>query len=110
MKLEVENALSRSASGARFLVGKRLKPNQTGLVGKERWWAQQPDKFNIAVTWLRAALAGGMVSSLDILAKSRDNGITYKTLRRAQCALGVKPERIPRGRLGKWFWVLPRGD
>jgi hypothetical protein len=92
------------------VVGKRLKPNMTGLVGRQRWWVSETHKLEEAMDWLRAQLTNGMRPCAEILAEAKANNIVYITLRRAKKDAKIRSERIPRGRLGKWFWHPPEQE
>jgi hypothetical protein len=92
------------------VVGRRLKPNVTGLVGHERWWVDHPYKLEKATEWLLARLANGTRPCAEILAAAKASNIVYRTLRRAKKAAKINSERIPRGRLGKWFWHPPEQE
>jgi hypothetical protein len=91
-------------------VGRRLKPNMTGLVGRNRWWVPKTYKLEDATAWLRAQLASGMRPGAEIMAEAKKKGFSYMTLRRAKKEAKIRTEEIPRGRLGKWFWSLPEQE
>jgi hypothetical protein len=87
------------------VVGRRLKPNMTGLVGRQRWWAPQTYKLEEATAWLRVQLANGMRPCAKILDEAKASNIVYMTLKRAKKAAKIKSERM-----GKWFWSLPEQE
>jgi len=59
-----------------------------------------------AVTFLRDLLRNGPVSSKQVMADAKANGIAQRTLWRAKSALGIVAERS-KGQTGAWFWMLP---
>lgn len=65
-----------------------------------------------AEDFLRDILAGGPRPSKDIEAEAKEAGLNWRTVRRAQKALGVKAVRRAEsgdglGKAGRWYWELP---
>jgi hypothetical protein len=60
-----------------------------------------------AEAFLRELLAGGPVSAKDARRQADEAGIAWRTLRRAQVALGVRATRIGGlGAEGRWYWEM----
>lgn len=61
-----------------------------------------------AADWLRDVLSLGPVASDDIKKHAKAAGYSWATIRRAQAACGVKPQRVGGvGGAGSWRWTLP---
>jgi hypothetical protein len=61
-----------------------------------------------AADWLRDVLSLAPVPSDDVKKHAKAAGYSWATIRRAQAALGVKPQRVGgAGGAGAWRWVLP---
>lgn len=58
-----------------------------------------------AANWLREMLKNGRVASKELQRIARDDGIAWRTIRRAATEVGVETER--QGFQGKTFWKLP---
>jgi hypothetical protein len=58
--------------------------------------------------FLEGLLAEGPVPSQEVFIKGKREGLSERTLRRAQKDLGIKPKRLGGGRDGKWQWDLPK--
>ena len=59
-----------------------------------------------AVDWLKTELKDGAeVSSTDIQKRAKQDGHSWRTVRRAQADLGIKPHK--REFAGGWWWKLP---
>ena len=61
--------------------------------------------MDIAIDWLRGALADGSLPAAEVIAKAGADDIAEKTLRRAAKALGIKPRKLAMG--AGWAWSLP---
>lgn len=60
-----------------------------------------------AKDFLRQLLASGPIASEDIKQQAKGAGLTWRTIRRAKDALGIKPQKA--GMLGPWMWgLLPK--
>lgn len=64
---------------------------------------KQESQFSKARRLIETALANGAVLSVTMEQMADDNGISYKTFKRAKEALGVISVR----RGGQWYWDLP---
>jgi hypothetical protein len=60
-------------------------------------------QFTRARKLLESTLSHGAVPAVDIMQLAEDEGISFKTFKRAKDALGVIS--IKRG--GQWYWDLP---
>ncbi|SFN69390.1 AAA domain-containing protein [Nitrosospira briensis] len=61
-----------------------------------------------AADWLSDVLSAGAVSSNDVKKHAKEAGYSWATIRRAQAALGVKPQRVGGAAGdGAWVWTLP---
>ena len=58
------------------------------------------------MTFLRHLLRDGPVSSKQVMADAKANGIAQRTLWRAKRELGILAERT-KGATGAWYWMLP---
>lgn len=62
-----------------------------------------------AAEWLSDVLAAGPVPSEDVKKHAKEAGYSWTTIRRAQAALGIKPQRIGGAAgNGAWVWTLPK--
>jgi putative DNA primase/helicase len=61
-----------------------------------------------AMDFLREVLSIGPVPSTDVQRQAKEAGIAWRTVRRAQEALGIKPYRDTSGEKPKWLWDMPR--
>jgi hypothetical protein len=73
--------------------------------------AGSPSKTE-AKDFLRDALADGPRPAKEIESEAKEGGISWRTVRRAQKTLGIRPERRAEtgdglGRTGRWYWSLP---
>ncbi len=59
-----------------------------------------------AETFLKALLADGPMAAKDVKEAAEANGLAWRTVRRAQKALGVKVARSGFGPEGQWTWSL----
>ena len=65
-----------------------------------------------AEDFLRNALADSPRLAKEIESEAKEAGIAWRTVRRAQKALGIRPERRAEsgdglGKTGRWYWSLP---
>lgn len=61
-----------------------------------------------AAEWLSEVLSAGPVPSDDVKKHAKEAGYSWATIRRAQAALGIKPQRIGGAAgSGAWCWTLP---
>jgi putative DNA primase/helicase len=65
-----------------------------------------------AEDFLRDALADSPRLAKEIESEAKEAGIAWRTVRRAQKALGIRPERRAEsgdglGKTGRWYWSLP---
>jgi hypothetical protein len=60
-----------------------------------------------AAEWLRAQLADGPVETRELTQRAEDDGIAWRTVKRAKDKVGAKASK--RGYKGPWVWFLP-GD
>lgn len=63
--------------------------------------------LDCAVQFLQEALAGGAVSSKQLIADAKENSIAEKTLRRAFNSIGGKPRKESGKADGLWYWEWP---
>ena len=61
-----------------------------------------------AAEWLVVELSAGPQLTTDLQSKAKQAGHAWRTVRRAQFELGVRPKRD--GISGKWRWVLPGNE
>jgi putative DNA primase/helicase len=72
---------------------------------------ERPERTE-AEDFLRDVLADGPRPSTEIEAEAKGAGISWRTVRRAQKALGIKPYRKAGagdglGKSERWYWSLP---
>ena len=74
------------------------------ILGPQR--QQRPE--DVAEEWLTEQLAGGRVAVKELQAAAEEADISWRTVRRAQKAIGVRPKRESTGSggAGAWFWEL----
>jgi AAA domain len=65
-----------------------------------------------AKDFLRNTLADGPRPAKEIEGEAKEAGVAWRTVRRAQKALGIRPERRAEsgdglGKAGRWYWSLP---
>lgn len=61
-----------------------------------------------AADWLSDVLSGGPIPSNEVKKYAKEAGYSWATIRRAQAALGVKPQRTGGAAGdGAWVWTLP---
>ncbi|MGO9947484.1 MAG: hypothetical protein ACLPWG_11600 [Steroidobacteraceae bacterium] len=93
--------------------GERIDRTADEILAANREGNEKPERSE-AEEFLRDALAGGPRPATEIEAEAKGAGISWRTIRRAQKALGIKPHRKAEsgdglGKSGRWYWSLP-GD
>jgi putative DNA primase/helicase len=68
----------------------------------------EPTKIAEAGRWLRERLATGPVSSVELEADARTEGLSWRTIKRAKRANRIVVEKD--GMAGPWRWRLPRQE
>ena len=81
------------------------------ILSANREGSETPERAE-AEEFLRDALAGGPRPSIEIETEAKGAGVSWRTVRRAQKALGIKPYRKAEagdglGKSGRWYWSLP---
>jgi hypothetical protein len=128
--LHAKNNLAKAPQGLAFRVEQCLVGE--GIVASRICWDTQPVEI-IADEALAAAgggdtrvdraeaeellqdfLSNGPRPVTEIEAEAKGAGISWRTVRRAQKALGIKPFRKAEsgdglGKAGRWYWSLPNG-
>ena len=129
--VQAKNNLAADAGGLAFrveqrLVGKdivasaitwereRIARTADEILQANREGSEKPERAE-AEEFLRDALARGPRPSTEIEAEAKGAGIAWRTVRRAQQALGIKPYRRAEagdglGKSGRWYWSLPTGE
>jgi putative DNA primase/helicase len=129
--VQAKNNLAPGAGGLAFRVEQYLAGN--GIVASAIVWederitrtadeilsanrdgAERPERTE-AEEFLRDMLANGPRPSTEIEAEAKGAGVSWRTVRRAQKALGIKPCRKAEvgdglGKSGRWYWSLPNTD
>ena len=72
---------------------------------------EKPERSE-AEEFLRDVLSAGPRPSTEIEAEAKGAGVSWRTVRRAQKTLGIKPHRKAEsgdglGKAGRWYWSLP---
>jgi hypothetical protein len=75
---------------------------------------EKPERSE-AEEFLRDILSDGPRPSTEVEAEAKGAGVAWRTVRRAQKNLGIKPFRKAEagdglGKSGRWYWALPGGD
>jgi len=73
------------------------------LAGERR---ECESELEAAKDWLRQVLADGPMLVREIKAQAEAAGFSWRTVRRAKDALGIKPRREGFGAFGQWTWGL----
>jgi hypothetical protein len=95
-------AMGLSADGEFIWLGEHDITVDEVMSGKEN--EKKESQFAKARRLLEKALGGGLpVPAVDIMQMADDEGISFKTFKRAKDALGV----ISLKRSGQWYWQLP---
>jgi putative DNA primase/helicase len=93
--------------------GERIACTADEILSANREGSETPQRAE-AEEFLRDALAGGPRPSIEIETEAKGAGVSWRTVRRAQKALGIKPYRKAEagdglGKSGRWYWSLPGG-
>jgi hypothetical protein len=95
-------AMGLSADGEFIWLGEHDITVDEVMSGKEN--EKKESQFAKARRLLEKALAGGLaVPAVDIMQMADDEGISFKTFKRAKDAMGV----ISLKQGGQWYWQLP---
>ena len=91
--------------------GERIARTADEILQANREGNEKPERGE-AEEFLRDALGDGPRPSTEIEAEAKGAGVSWRTVRRAQKALGIKPYRKAEagdglGRSGRWYWSLP---
>jgi putative DNA primase/helicase len=91
--------------------GERIACTADEILSANREGSEKPERAE-AEEFLRDALSSGPRPSTEIEAEARGAGVSWRTVRRAQKALGIKPYRKAEagdglGKSGRWYWSLP---
>jgi len=120
LMLPVKNNLGADVMGLAYRIQATSDPGDVPVVA----WEPNPVELSAddalsqdsdrterddAADFLREVLAAGSVKAKEVFKQAREAGISERTLRRAQRALGVKPTRAGYGGGGSWVWGLPAG-
>ena len=94
--------------------GERIARTADEILQANREGNEKPKRAE-AEEFLRDALADGPRPSTEIEAEAKGVGIAWRTVCRAQKALGIKPYRRAEigdglGKSGRWYWSLPTGE
>ena len=94
--------------------GERIARTADEILQANREGNEKPERGE-AEEFLRDALGDGPRPSTEIEAEAKGAGVSWRTVRRAQKALGIKPYRKAEagdglGRSGRWYWSLPTRD
>jgi AAA domain len=93
--------------------GERIARTADEILAANRESNEKSDRAE-AEDFLRDILSGGPRPSSEIEAEVKGAGLSWRTVRRAQKALAIKPYRRAEsgdglGKSGRWFWSLPGG-
>jgi putative DNA primase/helicase len=74
--------------------------------------AHETPERSEAEEFLRDLLSGGPRPAAEVEAEAKGAGVSWRTVRRAQKGLGIKPYRRAEsgdglGKSGRWYWALP---
>jgi putative DNA primase/helicase len=128
--VQAKNNLAADSGGLAFrveqhLVGKDIVASAITWEGERITWTadevltanregnEKPERTE-AEEFLRDVLSAGPRPSTEIEAEAKGAGVSWRTVRRAQKALGIKPYRKAEagdglGKSGRWYWSLPSG-
>ena len=89
----------------------RITRTADEILAANREGNESPERVE-AEDFLNDALSSGDRPSTEIVAEAKGAGISWRTIRRAQKALGIKPYRKAEtgdglGKSGRWYWSLP---
>jgi hypothetical protein len=126
--VQAKNNIAADSSGLAFRVEQRLIGNE--IVASSITWESEkiartadeilaagrdvgeaPERVE-AEDFLRDILSGGPRPATEIEAEAKGAGLAWRTVRRAQKALRIKPYRRAEtgdglGKSGRWYWALP---
>ena len=127
--LRGKNNLSPERRGHAFRIEQRLLPRDilaSAVVWNHEWINKTADEVLAgmveatsggsslaeAESFLRDLLADGPLAAKKIEAEAENAGLSWRTVRRAQQALGIRAERRAEagdglGPAGRWYWTLP---
>jgi hypothetical protein len=93
--------------------GERINRTADDILAATRDPNDRPERSE-AEEFLRDTLASGPRPATEIEAEAKGAGISWRTVRRAQKDLGIKPRRMAEsgdglGKAGRWYWSLPDG-
>jgi len=94
--------------------GERIARTADEILLAHREGNEKPERIE-AEEFLQDVLSAGPRPSVEIEAEAKGAGVSWRTVRRAQKALGIKPYRKAEsgdglGKSGRWYWSLPSGD
>jgi hypothetical protein len=94
--------------------GERISWTADQVLTAHRDGDEKPERSE-AEEFLRDILSAGPRPSTEIEAEAKGAGVAWRTVRRAQKSLGIKPFRKAEagdglGKSGRWYWALPGGD
>jgi putative DNA primase/helicase len=91
--------------------GERIARTADDILAANRDGNEKPERIE-AEDFLRDMLSDGQRPTADLEDEAKGAGISWRTVRRAQKALGIKPHRKAEsgdglGKSGRWYWSLP---
>ena len=91
----------------------RIARTADEILAANREGNEKPERSE-AEEFLRDVLSAGPRPSTEIEAEAKGAGVSWRTVRRAQKTLGIKPYRKAEsgdglGKSGRWYWSLPSG-
>jgi hypothetical protein len=92
----------------------RIARTADEILAANRQGQENPERTE-AEEFLRDVLSAGPRPSTEIEAEAKGSGVSWRTIRRAQKTLGIKPYRRAEsgdglGKSGRWYWSLPSGE
>jgi putative DNA primase/helicase len=115
LAFRVEQRIISDDIVASFIAWEGEKITQTAdeILAANRQASEKPECLE-AEEFLRDLLSAGARPATEVQAEAKGAGIAWRTLRRAQKALGIKPHRRAEsgdglGKSGRWYWALPNG-
>jgi hypothetical protein len=94
-------------AGIRSIFPQKIHPKRSASNSSRPTPAPGPKKIDMAVTWLRAELASGERSAVEVESNAVCAGIAPRTYDRARKRLGITSRRIGFGRCAKYMVALP---
>ena len=131
--VQAKNNLAGDCGGLAYRIEQHLVGNNKDIVASAVTWEgdriswtadqvltanrdgdEKPERSE-AEEFLREILSAGPRPSTEIEAEAKGAGVAWRTVRRAQKNLGIKPFRKAEagdglGKSGRWYWALPGGD